>query len=700
MKKNLFLFVTLFLLIFSMNAQDNTTRIEKLGVTLDSLVTKIPGLSKTVDISISSTDLATYLRTIASANSINISVDPSLKNDLVTQSFSNAIAKNVLLNLCKEYSLTIDAIGNILSVKKYISPYITREIPVSYNKNKDLFTADIQNDSLAIAFRKITDVTGKNLVFSVGLSGARISSFIKDMPFDAAIDKIALANQLEVTKTKDNFYLFKKSTQQGIASRRSVTMSDSYSYKIKDTINQVLKVSFFDAPIQRIIDDVAYDLKVNMATNKPLKDLGKVTIKSDSISFNVLLDKILEDTQYSYKLEDGMYFFGEIKKASVENVEVIPLMNRSIQLMMEPLQSSGGFSNNQPINNTFSPNGSFNNNLNQNRNNLNGRNQQNFQQGNRGVNTRTDYNADKEALKSIFPKGVIDSLNVKTDVEQNSFIVQGNAQRIEKFKKFIKKIDKSVPLIMIEVMLIEVNKSASVSAGIDLGIGENPVSDGGTIIGDNLSTGNASGTNLTLGAKSINRVIGGLNGISSLNLGKVVPNFYARIQALETNGDLKIKSTPKLSALNGHVASLTNGQTTYYTQTLVNTIGVENPQTQEFVNLIPIDANLSIKIRPIVSGDGSITLSIDVQQSTFSSGPRVTDDAPPNINTRKFTSTVRAKDQDVVILGGLEVDSKSDSGSGVPLLARIPIIKWLFSKRVRTAQKSKLSILIKPTVIR
>ena len=699
MKRNVLLFVALLLFTLSIGAQDNTSRIEELGIKLDSLAIKVSGLSKKVDLSINSTDLTTYLRAIASSNSINISTEQSLKAIIVTQSFSNATAKDILLNLCKEHRLTIDVIGNILSVKRYKLPYVERQIPITYNKESDLFSADIQNDSLAKVFRKITEVTGKNLVFSVDIGNSRISSFIKDMPFDAAIDKIALATQLEVTKTKDNFYLFKVSAKENLSSRRSVNMSESYSYKIIDPVNQILQVSFIDAPIERIIDDLGYELNVNMATNKPIKDLGKATIKSDSINFNRLLDKILEDTKYRYKLEDGMYFFAESENPSIESVEVVPLMNRSIQLMMEPLQSAGGFSNNQ-INNTFSQNGNFNQagllQGNQNRSFNNTRN-------NQGVNTDTqrNINGDNEAIKSIFPKDIIEGLDdLKIDVEQNSFIVKGTAQKIEQFKKFIKKIDKSVPLIMIEVMLIEVNKSNSVSAGIDLGLGENPINTGGTLTGDNLSTGNSSGTNLTLGANSINRVIGGLNGISSLNIGKVVPNFYARIQALETNGDLKIKSTPKLSALNGHEASLTNGQTTYYTQTLVNTIGVENPLTQEFVNFIPIDANLSIKIRPIVSGDGSITLSIDVQQSSFSTVARISDNAPPNINTRKFNSTVRVKDQDVVILGGLEVDSKSDSGSGVPFLARIPIIKWFFSKRVRTAQKSKLSILIKPTVIR
>ena len=56
------------------------------------------------------------------------------------------------------------------------------------------------------------------------------------------------------------------------------------------------------------------------------------------------------------------------------------------------------------------------------------------------------------------------------------------------------------------------------------------------------------------------------------------------------------------------------------------------------------------------------------------------------------------KDRDIAVLGGLEEQVKSNSGSGVPFLAKIPVIKWLFSKRRRETSKSKLTILIKPTV--
>jgi type IV pilus assembly protein PilQ len=91
-------------------------------------------------------------------------------------------------------------------------------------------------------------------------------------------------------------------------------------------------------------------------------------------------------------------------------------------------------------------------------------------------------------------------------------------------------------------------------------------------------------------------------------------------------------------------------------------------------------------------------LDINVIQSDFSS-ERIEDDAPPGITSREFSSIIRMRNQDLAILGGLEEKQKNDSGSGVPFLARVPIIKWLFSQRVRDDSNSKLTILIKPTVI-
>ena len=690
-------------------SQNQNNRLQELKETLDSLSAEaIKGLNKKVDFSLNDTELPVFIRAIANEHKVNVSIDPSLQQIRVSQNFSDATVKNVFLYLCREHNLTIDVLGTILSIKKYKVPssYTPRDLGIEYDITKDLFSIDLQQDTLFVAFKKITDVTGKNLVFAPGIGNQKLSSYIKNKSFESAIDKIAFANNLSVTKTKDNYYLFESASspnQKGITDTKRQKparyRNTNFYFKVKDSVKQLLDVDFENIAISSIVKDIGYDLGINMFTTSPLSEAGNATVKANMINYDVLLTRILENTKFSYKKKKGIYYFGAEDQISLTSSETIPLLHRSIEIMNSPIQSNrnSGFNSNQNSGNTFGGNQSgLNQNFNQNNQGFN-QNNGNFNNSNRGSNrssgnqrsTFQDYSSKADALLSLIPKKVVQGLDISVDVEQNAFLVNGNAQRIAAFKTFLKTIDKPVPVILIEVMIIEVSNSNSVSTGLELGLGEAPTTNGGTLF--------PSG-NLTLGATTINKIIGGFNGFGTANVGKVVPNFYAKIQALETNGDLKVRSTPKLSTLNGHQATLSRGERSYYAVTRKDIIGSQNPLTSEVKNYYPIDADLSIGIRPLVSGDGNITLSINVLQSSFN-GERIDEEAPPGMDSREFTSTIRVKDKDVVILGGIEETARNNSGSGVPFLARIPIIKWLFSKRTRTASKSKLSILIKPTII-
>ncbi|TXD64235.1 type II secretion system protein GspD [Polaribacter glomeratus] len=679
--------------------QEKEDRIGQIESRLDSLSTEISGLNKKVNFSLNDTELPIFIRAIAKEHKLNVSIAPNLNQIKVSQNFSDATVKNVLLYLCKEYNLTIETLGSILSVKRYLKPYEARDIKATYNLEKDLFSVDLQNDTLHVAFKEITNSTGKNLVFAPGIENQTLSSYIKDKPFESAVDKIAFANNLSVTKTKDNYYLFESATepnQKGITDERRQKparyRNSNFYFKVQDTVKQIVDVDFENVAIASIIKDISFDLSINMFTSSPLTSAGNATVKASNISYDVLLTKILENTKFSFKKRNGIYYFGDVAQPSLTSSVTIPLQHRAIEIMNSPIQSNrnSGFNGGNQGFNSQNGNQGFNNNANFNQNNQGFNN--NRANNNSNVNNRSsfqDYSNQSDAILDLIPKSITEGLEISTDVEQNAFLVSGNAQKIEAFKKFLKTIDKPVPVILIEVMIIEVSNSNSVSTGLELGLGEAPTTDQGTLF---------PSAEVNLGATSINKIIGGFNGFGSLNIGKVVPNFYAKIQALETNGSLKIRSTPKLSTLNGHQATLSRGERSYYAVTQTNTVGTLNPIITDVKNYFPIDADLSIGIRPLVSGDGNITLNINVLQSDFN-GVRIDPEAPPGINSREFTSTIRVKDRDVVILGGIEETSRNNSGSGVPFLARIPIIKYLFSKRTRTASKSKLSVLIKPTII-
>ena len=187
----------------------------------------------------------------------------------------------------------------------------------------------------------------------------------------------------------------------------------------------------------------------------------------------------------------------------------------------------------------------------------------------------------------------------------------------------------------------------------------------------------------------MNSLIDAFNGFGIFNLGKVTENFYLNLRALENNSVINLKSTPKISTLNGHDAKLSIGETSYYFEQnnrLINSgLGNDVLQSGQWKST---DANLSVNIRPFVSKDEQITLNIIVERSTFLG--RQGENAPPGKATQQFESMVRCLNGEMILLGGLDELDKQNSGTGTPGLSKIPVLKWFFSSRRKS--NSKLSI--------
>ena len=322
-------------------------RIQEIQKKLDRLSTSVPGLTKKIDFSLNNTELPVFIRAIAAEQELNISIAIDLNQIKVSQNFSNAIVQNVFLYLCKEYHLTLDVLGSIISFKRYKKPFITRDISAKYDRDKDLFSVDLLNDTLFVAFKKITNLTGKNLVFSPEIENQKISSYIKDKTFESALDKIAFANNLSVTKTTDNYYLFESASaanQKGIADTRRQKparyRNSNFYFKIQDTIKQLIEVDFENVSIASIIKDIGHDLNINMFTSSPLSGAGKATVKATLIPYDVLLTNILENTTFSYKKINDIYYFGDKEQFSLNSSVAIPLLHRSIEIMNSPVQSN------------------------------------------------------------------------------------------------------------------------------------------------------------------------------------------------------------------------------------------------------------------------------------------------------------------------------------------------------------------------
>ncbi|KDN55715.1 type II secretion system protein GspD [Flavobacterium seoulense] len=734
--------ITILLIFFLFQlgySQEN--RMQQIKNNIEAISTDVKGLSEKVNINIKETSLSSFLLAVSEIHKVNISLSPELNNKNIVNNFSDVTVGDLLVFLCKEYNLTIEFTGNILAIKpftKAVEIPVKKPIIVSYDASNDFLSLDLKKDPLYDVFKKIMDESGKNIVFAPGLENQLLQAYIKNMPFDAALNKLAYANNLTVTKSRDNFYVFDQlegnytptTGTEGNANANAIRQSkpqrarkSNFFFNVVDADKKIIDVDFENTPISNIVYDIGHELDIDLFISSPLESAGNATVKAKNISFDALLDKLFEtktegkalannnpsqqspsfnnigngngnlsagngigNDTYTYRRNGNVYYFGTKNQLIVRNIKSIPLMHRSIELLSDPSKEGRTAGRINPNTNNFS---SYNNTSLDFKNNSNFPSQNNNSNLSTNSSSSTNTSNPSESILSIIPDEIKADLDIKIDKELNSFLVNGPATNIERFESFIKYIDKAVPVILIEVMLLEVNKSATVETGINAGIGDKPVTTSGTVF---------PSADITLGATTINKIINGFDGFGSLNVGSVVPNFYLSLKAMETNGNLKIRSSPRLSTLNGHKAFLSIGETTYYVVTNQNFYGSQIPQASEVKNYQSIDAELSVTIMPLVSGDGQITMDIKVIQSSFN-GQKVDKDAPPGINSREFTSIIRVKDQDIIVLGGLEESVKNDSGTGVPILSRIPVIKWLFSSRKREDSKKKLSVLIKPTVI-
>tara|TARA_R110002124_G_scaffold17532_3_gene73531 strand:+ start:415830 stop:417953 length:2124 start_codon:yes stop_codon:yes gene_type:complete len=707
MKKTIFLLLLFFIIGSAVFSQENP-RGNAIKEQLEMLRSDTTGLGETLNINITQTTLSNFLLAISKIHKLNINVAPELNSIPIVNNFSNVSVKDLLIFLVKEYDLDIDFTGNILSIRKYVAPK-EEEAPINitYNPSLERITLDLKQDKLEKAFRKIMDETGKNLLFSPEIQNVPLTLYIKNVAIDVALDKLATTNNLTLSKSRDGFYLFDAAFSSGASADNGASVSRprrnrraSFYYKVIDTVGRKVEVDFKNTPVADVIYTLSDDLNLDVFTATPLDNAGVATVKAESIDFDTLLDKIFQSAisssgsetvaqgnsrnnsqaqplVFTYKKEAEVYYFGTEDQLSLKQVEAVLLVNRSINVFSDPVRSSQSVRNQNFVtgNTSFNGTNAFNN----------GGNQNGASRAD-GVNQQ---NSKLESIDKIIPDDIKEGLDIKTDFELNSFIVSGPGVKVERFKEFVAQIDKAVPVIIIEVMILEVNRTAVVEAGVSFGLGEKPVQTQGAIF---------PSTDIQIGAETANKIIGSMSGFGSLNIGRVLPEFYLDIKAMEANGQLRIHSTPQLAALNGHKAYLSSGQTTYYTVTDQSFIGSQIPQTLQTVNFVPITAELALEIKPFVSGDGQITLDVQVIQSSFSS--RIQEDAPPDINTREFSSIIRMQDQDTAVLGGIEQKIKDDSGSGVPLLSRIPVLKWLFSNRRREDSKKTLTVLIKPTVLR
>lgn len=649
--------------LFGQSTPDRMGRIER---QLDSLsTTSIPALNDSTEFENFGSRLDLFIKSLGAAHELLVWVPDNAQ--VIPQNYlKNAALKDVILILCRDFSLDLVVTGSILGFYPYSPPQPVRIAPqekrlaIEFDPAQKVVSFDLRNDSLQAFARQVTAASGQNVLVDAGTQGLRVTAFVKDRPVPEAIQALAAANGLEVDEQPTGFFtIFKPVVVSQAATnaaprpgvpvgRRNVGngAGGAINIRLLPGSDSLLMVEASNASVWEVIQRACAVAKKdylllasengvansqqnvrrpqnNGANALPAPLAGQVSASLRQVSLSDLFQVVLRSTAYSFRLQDGVYLLGNKESTQLTETELVKLQFRSV-----------------------------------------------------------------DSVESYLPARLMAPVEYKIFTELNALVLSGAQTDIFAVKEYLRAVDQPVPNVLIEVIVVNVQKGFDVRTGIGVGISDSAVATSGTLF---------PGPDLVLSSGSINEILRRIEATGIINIGRLTPNVYAELRALEENNFLEVRSSNKLSALNGHVANLKVGEQQFYliqNQQIVPGINNFNSIQNRFES---IEANLDIRIKPVVSGNEHVTLDITAEFSDFV--PSSSDKLPPGKATRQFNSQIRVKNGEMIVLGGLEETTKSNSQSGLPLISRIPVLKWLFSRVTKRSGESKLVVFIKPTVV-
>ncbi len=197
----------------------------------------------------------------------------------------------------------------------------------------------------------------------------------------------------------------------------------------------------------------------------------------------------------------------------------------------------------------------------------------------------------------------------------------------------------------------------------------------------------------------------GFGGVFALALD--VSNFTAFIELLKRQGEVQVLSSPRVSTVNNQKAVIKVGADEFFVTDVTTNTTTATATTQNVsVELTPFFSGVALDVTPQIGADGDVVLHIhpavsevreQVKNITTTAGTLIMPLAASRI--RETDTIIRARNGQIVVIGGLMQDSTRDEKFSVPVLGDLPLIGPLFRHTRQTKQKSELVILLKPTLV-
>ena len=161
----------------------------------------------------------------------------------------------------------------------------------------------------------------------------------------------------------------------------------------------------------------------------------------------------------------------------------------------------------------------------------------------------------------------------------------------------------------------------------------------------------------------------------------------AQLNAMETRGEGKIISSPRIATLDTKTATITQGLEYPYLER--DSAGLA---TVKFKNI-----DLKLEVTPLVSPDDRILMKINISKDDVAS---ITADGTPSLSTNEANTELLVNDGDTIVIGGIIKSSVSSGNQGWPGLKNIPLLGWLFKTETKSSSNTELLIFITPKIVK
>jgi general secretion pathway protein D len=294
---------------------------------------------------------------------------------------------------------------------------------------------------------------------------------------------------------------------------------------------------------------------------------------------------------------------------------------------------------------------------------------------------RAFYLANVEAKQAAsMLKTVLKLKDIYVDDKYNLMVLRESPETIALAEKLVKLQDLEEPELMLEVEVLEINRSRLLNAGVQWN-------------SQFTVTPLGSTTSIPVnGSTSSAMKLSDLRNLDSSSIGVTVPSATINLQ--KTDGDANLLANPRIRVRDREKAKIMIGdKVPVVTTTTTNTFVTENIQY--------LDVGLKLEVEPDIHLRDEIGLKLGLEVSSLVSSVKTNNGSSAyQIGTRNFNTALRLKDGETQVLAGLINDEDRSSGNRVPLLGDFPILGRLFGSQSDSRVKTEIVLSITPRLIR